>query len=85
MAGSYINGEEDAVAPLMSRGCLGSPGGYINDLIGKGCWGVTGAPIIIGDTSMSVQYGFEMCNFNFRVFTTFPAVANQTDLSGPIV
>jgi hypothetical protein len=48
------------------------------------CWRVTGKPIIIGDSAMSVMQGFEMFNFNVRAMGTSPAVPTQLDIEGYI-
>jgi len=37
------------------------------------CWKIKGKAVIIGDTTMSVQAGFEMINFNFHIDGTQPA------------
>ena len=65
--GKYFSDTEVSDGTLGPLGCMGLPGLYANDIVGQGCWAVTGAPVIINDTYMSVMAGFEMINFNFRV------------------
>ena len=52
--GKYFGGDADVFAAMGPVGCDGLPGAYANDIVGKGCWAVTGKPVIIGDTFMSV-------------------------------
>jgi hypothetical protein len=46
------------------------------------CWRVTGDPIIIGSSAMSVMQGFEKFNFNIRRNATTSAVPTYLDLEG---
>lgn len=82
--GKYFSGRRDAAGSKGGRGCGGLPGGYINDVIGKGCWAVVGQTIIIGGSTMSIQAGFECCNFNFRTDTTSSPVPIRASLPGPV-
>jgi hypothetical protein len=87
--GKYLSGADTASGTIMSRGCGGLSGygglpGYVNDTIGLGCWAVHGAPIIIGGSYMSVQAGFECCNFNFRVEGTQSPVPSKLYLRGVV-
>jgi hypothetical protein len=83
--GKYFADTEIGDGALGPVGCTGLPGAYANDIVGEGCWAVTGQPIIIGDTFFSIQAGFECTNFNFRIDGTQPAVPFQGNLPGPRV
>lgn len=72
----------NVTAPIMSPGCKGLPGGYINDTIGKMCWAVTGQRIVIGSRLHSVQAAAECCNVNFKVATTQSPVPTRFNLRG---
>lgn len=50
------------------------------DLLQKMCWKVTGREVII-DAIKSIQYGFEMVNFNFHTNGTQPALPTFAALS----
>jgi hypothetical protein len=84
IVGKYFGGDADVFAVMGPVGCDGLPGAYANDIVGRGCWAVTGKPVIIGDTYMSVQAGFECTNFNFRVDGTCSPVPSQGGLPGPV-
>lgn len=81
--GKYFSGSGSAGAPKGGPGCGDQSSGHVNDIIGKGCWKVSGQPVIIGDTYMSVHAGFECCNFNFRTDTTSSPVPMLAALPGP--
>ena len=83
-------------APRMSVGCRlipkdspgeggEMPGGYINDVIGEGCWAAHAKPVPIGDTRASVHEGFEYCNFYFKVASTQASLPNSYYLPGIFV
>ena len=55
--GKYFSDTEVSDGTLGPLGCMGLPGLYANDIVGQGCWAVTGAPVIINDTYMSVMAG----------------------------
>ncbi len=71
-------------APLFPRGCRDLPGGYVNDVVGMGCWAITGQTITIGDTADSVMKGMECCNWNFRVESTQPCCPDKFYLPGAL-
>ncbi len=78
----YQNEKEGPVGTIMSPGCKDLPGGYANDIIGQGCWAITGQAIIIGDTGDSVHQAADCCNFNFRAEGEQPCVPNVYFLPG---
>jgi hypothetical protein len=80
--GKYASGDGSAFAALGPIGCDRLPGMYANDIVGKGCWAVTGKTIPIGSSYASIQAGFELINFNFRVDGTAGAVPSQISLPG---
>lgn len=55
------------------------------DEIDPACWQVFGSRIVIGDTSASVQGGFEVFNFNIHNDGTQRAVPTYAALEGPVV
>ena len=81
--GKYFSGKGSASAPIGGRGCGNLSSGHINDVIGQGCWKVSGEKVIISDSWMSIQAGFECCNFNFRVDGTSSPVPLIASLPGP--
>jgi hypothetical protein len=83
--GKYYSGADSADEPKGPRGCGGLDGAYVNDVIGEGCWAITGYPVTIGDTMDCIQSGFEICNFNFRVDATMNPVATVKSLEGPVL
>jgi hypothetical protein len=78
--GKYFGGKASASAPKGPLGCGGLSSGHVNDVIGQGCWKVSGQTVIISDTYMSIQAGFECCNYNFRTDTTTSPVPNRLSL-----
>lgn len=54
------------------------------DEITKACFAIFGVGIVIGDTSASVQAGFEVCNFNFHSSGTARPAVNPLQLKGPV-
>lgn len=80
--GKYLGSNEIASATIGPLGCAGLPGMYANDVVGKGCWAVSGEKVPIGDTYASIHAGFEIINFNFRVDGTSPSVPTQNSLPG---
>lgn len=81
----YFNSPGSEYGPIGGPGCLGGGAGYINDDAAAACWAVHAAPVIIGDTWMSVHAGFSFVNMLYRSFGEQPSVATLAGLEGPIV
>jgi hypothetical protein len=49
------------------------------------CWMIAAPPVIIDDTYMSIQQGFERVNYNFHVNGTQSPTPTVKSLQGPKV
>ena len=83
MSVKYFNGVGDKPeAPIGGTGCLGGGAGYINDDAAAACWAVHAAPIIIGNSWMSVHAAAEFINALYRSFGSLPSVTTRANLPG---
>lgn len=85
MSKTYFDSPEWEKADIGGTGCLGAGSGFINDDCAAACWSVHAAPVIINDTWMSVDAGFQFINMLYRSFGNQPSVSCKLDLEGPIV
>jgi len=55
------------------------------DALDNACYRIFGVGITIADLAASYQGGFEVCNFNFHMRNTRPAVPVLAGLEGPVL
>jgi hypothetical protein len=80
--GLYVNGgySPPTFGPMEKKCDMGSA--YAFDFWTGTCLPVFGLGIVIGDTSASIQGGFEVCNLNFHMDGTQRPVVNPLQLAG---
>ena len=66
-----------------SAQCSGGPAQAFDE-IDQACFKVFGTGIVIGDTSASIQGGFEVFNFNIHNDGTQCACVSNVQLEGPV-
>lgn len=87
---SYYLGSPGNVSLPVGWGCpeskaIEAKGAVALVVADKACEKVQGIRIIIGDTAESIHSGFELVNMNFHTSGTQVSVANNLNLSAPIM
>jgi hypothetical protein len=85
MSGTWVDGGSSPYSFPPSAANCGEGKATAWDSIDETCYRIFGVGIVIGDTLASIHGGFEVCNFNFHMSDTRPAVVAVAQLNGPVV
>jgi len=82
MSSKHIKGTMSPVtyAPGVDKCGEGAATAY--DMNSAMCYAIYGVAVTIGPKAASFQAGFEVCNFNWHMMDTRPAVTTLAQLSG---